>query len=84
MTIEEVLDYLLRLPDDLRADIAMELVASLVQTEDDEEIDEALIAEIERRRSEIADGRAQTIPWETVHARLLKKLEQMREGGPSS
>jgi putative addiction module component (TIGR02574 family) len=40
--------------------------------------------ELERRSTEVAEGRVQSIPWETVNARLLKKLEQLREGRTSS
>ena len=87
MSIEELLVELKRLPHDERARIAAELISSLDDPaeEVDEEVWEAEWAvELERRSEEVAEGRVQPIPWETVHARLLKKLEQMREGRASS
>jgi putative addiction module component (TIGR02574 family) len=67
-----------------RALIVAELQASI------EEVDEAVaeeswMAEIERRSAELADGRVQAIPWETVPANILKQLEDRRRGDrPSS
>ncbi len=87
MSIDELLAELLRLPHDERARIAAELISSLddpAEEVDEETWEAAWTAELERRSAEAAEGRVQSIPWETVHARLLKKLERMRAGRTSS
>jgi len=87
MSIDELLAELLRLPHEQRAYLAAELIRSLddpAEEVDEETWNAAWSAEIERRSAELAEGLVESIPWETVHARLLKKLEQMREGGRSS
>ncbi len=50
----------------------------------DEEVAAAWAGELERRSREIAEGRVQTVDWETARAQILKELEQRRAGRASS
>jgi hypothetical protein len=40
--------------------------------------------ELERRSKDIAEGRVQTVRWETVRAEILKELEDRRARRTSS
>lgn len=75
-TTEELLAGILRLPRSERARVAEELLSSL--EEPAEEVAAAWATELERRSQEIAEGRVQTIPWETARTEILKELEQRR------
>jgi putative addiction module component (TIGR02574 family) len=77
ITINELLIELLCLPDDERSRIAAELLASLEEVEE-EVAERSWATELERRSAEIADGRVQTVAWETARAQLLKELEERR------
>jgi putative addiction module component (TIGR02574 family) len=76
MSTEDLLAEALRLPRCERAKVAQELLSSLEESADD--VAAAWADELERRSREIADGRVQTVPWETVRAEILKELEQRR------
>ena len=82
MSTDDLLAEALRLPRRERARIAEDLSSSL------EESDAAVAAfraqELERRSQEIAEGRVQTISWETVRSEILRDLNQRRAGRSSS
>ena len=81
-TTEELLAEVLRLPRAERARVAEELLSSLEEPAD--EVAAAWAAELERRSREVAEGRVQTVAWETVRMEILKELEQRRAGRSSS
>jgi putative addiction module component (TIGR02574 family) len=82
MSTDELLAEVLRLPRPDRARVVDELLSSL--EEPAEEVAAAWAAELERRSQEVAEGRVQTVPWETVRTQILKELEQRRVDRPSS
>jgi putative addiction module component (TIGR02574 family) len=59
------------LPDSDRALLAGLLIESL-DAEPDEEVEQAWLAEVERRVAELDSGSVQTVSWEKVKARLMK------------
>jgi putative addiction module component (TIGR02574 family) len=82
MSTDELLAEALRLPRRERARVAEELLSSLEEPDDD--VAAAWATELERRSREVAEGRVQTVAWETVRAEILKDLEQRRAGRTSS
>jgi putative addiction module component (TIGR02574 family) len=62
------------LSEEERATLAGLLIESL-ESEVDPDVEEAWRQEIERRVAELDSGTAQTVPWETVKARLLRRTE---------
>lgn len=82
MSREELLSRVLRLPRAERARLAEDLLSSL--EEPDEQVAAAWARELERRSGEIADGRLQSVDWDTTRAQILKEIEQRRAGCPSS
>jgi putative addiction module component (TIGR02574 family) len=76
MSIEELLARALRLPREERARVAEELLSSLEESE--EEVAAAWAIELERRSREVAEGRIQTVDWETARARILEELQERR------
>ncbi|HUE73947.1 MAG TPA: addiction module protein [Pirellulaceae bacterium] len=67
----KLLETVLELPEDERAEFAEALMESLQQSpEDDAEFAE----EIKRRIAEVESGAVKTIPWEVVHKRLRERL----------
>ena len=81
-TTEELVAEVLRLPRAERARVAEELLFSLEEPAD--EVTAAWAAELERRSQEVAEGRVQTVSWETARTEILKELEQRRAGRSSS
>ena len=61
----------LRLEQQDRADLAKLLIDSL-DSATEQGVEEAWAREIDRRASDLDAGTAETIPWETVRARLRK------------
>lgn len=57
-----------------RASLAGLLIESL-ESEVDPDVDEAWRVEIERRLAELDSGAVETVPWETVKAKLLQRME---------
>ena len=57
-----------------RATLAGLLIDSL-ESEIDPDVEEAWRVEIERRLAELDSGTVQTVPWETVKAKLLQRME---------
>ncbi|MEO8196610.1 MAG: addiction module protein [Thermoanaerobaculia bacterium] len=82
MSTDELLAEVLRLPRRERARIAEDLLSSL--EEPDDAVALAWVGELERRSLDIAEGRVQALPWETVRSEILRELEQRRAGQPSS
>ena len=82
MSTDELLAEALRLPRRERARVAEELLASLEEPAD--EVAAAWAAELERRSREVAEGRVQTVAWETARTEILKELEDRRASRSSS
>ena len=82
MWTDELLAEILRLPRRERARIAEELLSRL--EESDDAVARSWAEELERRSRDIAGGRVQTIPLETVRSKILRELEQRRAGRTSS
>ena len=82
MSTDELLAEALRLSRVDRARVAEELLSSL--EESDDEVAAAWATELERRSLEVAEGRVQTISWETSRTEILKDLEQRRARRTSS
>jgi putative addiction module component (TIGR02574 family) len=57
-----------------RATLAGLLIESL-ESEVDPDVEEAWRLEIERRVAELDSGAVETVPWEVVKARLLRRTE---------
>ena len=81
-TTEELLAEVLRLPRAERARVVEEVLSSLEEPADD--VAAAWAAELERRSREVAEGRVQTVAWETVRTEILRELEQRRVRRSSS
>jgi putative addiction module component (TIGR02574 family) len=82
MSTDELLAEALRLPRPERARVAEELLSSLEEPAD--EVAAAWAAELERRSREAAEGRVQTVAWETARTEILKELEDRRASRSSS
>ena len=62
------------LSENERATLAGLLMESL-ESEVDPDVEEAWRVEIERRLAELDAGTVETVPWETVKAKLLQRME---------
>jgi putative addiction module component (TIGR02574 family) len=62
------------LSDKDRATLAGLLIESL-ESEVDPDVEEAWRIEIERRLAELDSGAVETVPWEVVRAKLLRRTE---------
>lgn len=82
MSTDELLATVLRLPRHERVRVAEELLSSLEEAED--AVAAAWADELLRRSRAAAEGQAQTVPWETARAQILKDLEQRRARRSSS
>jgi putative addiction module component (TIGR02574 family) len=82
MSTDEFVAKALRLPRHERARVAEEILSSLEEPEDD--VASAWANELERRSREVAEGRVQTVAWETARRDILKELERRRGGRTSS
>ena len=82
MSTDDLLAEALRLPRRERARVAEELLSSL--EEPGEDVAAAWAAELERRSREVAEGRVQTVAWETARTDIVKEIEQRRAGRSSS
>lgn len=76
MTRNAVLEEALKLSSKERADVAVELLASLddQEWEDREEVERAWGAEIERRARRVLSGGSTGSPWEDVKQRIENRL----------
>jgi putative addiction module component (TIGR02574 family) len=82
VSTEELLAQVLRLPRAERARIAEEVYSSLEEPE--EEVARAWAQELERRSTEVAQGRVQPVDWPAARAEILNELKERREGRSSS
>jgi len=82
MSTDDLLAEALRLPRRERAKVAQELLSSLEEPAAD--VAAAWADELQRRSREVADGRVQTVPWETARAEILKELDERRARRSSS
>lgn len=62
------------LSEEERATLAGLLIESL-ESEVDTDVEEAWRVEIERRVAELDSGTVETVPWEVVKAKLLRRIE---------
>ena len=62
------------LSEEERATLAGLLIESL-ESEVDPDVEEAWRVEIDRRLAELDAGTVETVPWETVRAKLLQRSE---------
>ena len=81
-TTEKLLAEVLRLSRAERARVVEEVLSSLEEPADD--VAAAWAAELERRSREVAEGRVQTVAWETVRTEILRELDQRRASRSSS
>ena len=72
--VTELFEKASTLSENERATLAGLLIESL-ESEFDPDVEEAWRVEIERRLAELDAGTVETVPWETVKARLLKRTE---------
>ena len=72
--VTELFEKASNLSENERATLAGLLIESL-ESEFDPDVEEAWRAEIERRLAELDAGIVETVPWETVKAKLLKRTE---------
>lgn len=82
MSTDELLAEALRLARPERARVAEELLSSLEEVEDD--VAAAWADELERRSRDVAEGRVETVPWDTARAEILRELEGRRASRASS
>ena len=78
-SVEELYKKSLDLNERERAALAARLIESL-DTETEEGVEAAWLAEIERRMEDLDSGKVQSIPWEEVRARLLGNLNASDKG----
>ena len=69
----ELLQKALALPENERAELAGNLIASLDATVD-QDVDSARQQEVVRRLNEVQSGKVKTIPWEEVQQKGRKLL----------
>ena len=77
--VEELYQKALNLDDRERAALAARLIKSL-DTEIEEGVETAWLAEVERRMEELDSEKVQTVPWDEVRARLLGNLNASDKG----
>ena len=70
----ELFKEALDLDDKDRAELAGLLIESL-DMDVEEGVEAAWISEVERRLESLDKGQAESVPWEEVQQRLLKKLD---------
>jgi putative addiction module component (TIGR02574 family) len=83
MSTEELLAQVLELPRQERARLAEEVLSSL-EEHDDEDVAAAWAGELGRRSREVAEGKVQSVDWESARTELVKELEDRRAGRTSS
>jgi len=82
MSTDDLVAEALRLPRHERARVAEELLSSLEEPVD--EVAAAWATELERRSRDVAEGRVQTVAWETARMEILKDLDERRASRSSS
>lgn len=74
---KEIVNAAIKLDESDRLQLVEELLASL-DTDNDDDIDTAWAAEIEKRSREIKRGVVSPIPWSVVKAQARKRLRSPR------
>jgi len=74
---KEIVSAAIKLTERDRLQIVEELLASL-EPDNDEDVDAAWAAEIERRSKEIKRGIVRPIPWKEVKAQARKRVRGRR------
>ena len=72
---DSVRDKALKLPEQERARLASDLLASL-DGEAEDGVEAAWAAEVEKRKGEVERGEARLVPWEQVKAEVKAALKQ--------
>ena len=72
--VTELFEMASALSEKERATLAGLLIESL-ESEPDPDVEEAWRVEIERRVAELDSGAVETVPWEVVKAKLLRRIE---------
>lgn len=78
-SVEELYREALDLDERERAALAARLIDSL-DAEIEEGVEPAWLVEVERRMEELDSGKAKTIPWDEVRARLFDTLNASDKG----
>lgn len=74
-SVELILKEALQLPDFERAQLIEELLTTL-ETEKDENVDEAWAQEVEKRASELSQGTVVPIVWDEVRKKALRLINE--------
>jgi len=72
MSPDQLLAEALRLPPEMRAEIAGSLLESLDAHAPAQGVEDAWKIEVQRRAREIDRGEAATVPWEEARKRILE------------
>ena len=72
---QSLLEAVLGLPANERAELASTLWDSLESETDDQEFDAGFLAEIDRRSDEIHQGTAKLYRWEDVRAEIVARSD---------
>ncbi len=72
--LKELTEQALRLPPDERVVLAESLLLT-IDEKDDQVVDEAIMAELERRLHDIRDGKVKGIPAEKAVRQIREKLK---------
>jgi putative addiction module component (TIGR02574 family) len=82
-TTRDLLKRVLELPPAERAELLLELEASLDDGDDPGEADPEFSAELERRIRDVEEGRVQPVPLDDVLAEARAQLRRRSEGSGS-
>lgn len=77
-TKDELLTSVLSLPPEERAEVAHKLLLSLDEEPTQEDSGSEWSQELERRATDIREGRVKTVPWEDVERQVTARLKQRR------
>jgi len=78
MATDLLLDQVLKLPADERAELARQVLLSLEPEEFSADAEQTWVAEIQRRREAIRRGEVQLLEWSDVRRQILDELSQTR------
>ncbi len=78
MAAERLLEQILKLPVDERAELARQVLLSLEPEEFNDDAEQAWVAEIQRRREAIRRGEVQLLDWIDVRREIIDELSQAR------
>ena len=78
MATEVLLEQVLKLPVEERAELARQVLLSLEPEEFSGDVEQAWMAEIQRRREAIRRGEVQLLEWVDVRRQILDELSQAR------